>query len=120
MLSRAPLSLGVALLTLFLASATIHVAPGVTMDSVAPRVVGGEDFDVEPDPPTTDQDLEISYSGLETEIDYQVEGEGPVRVDVSEVSKFKIPKEKLTGKKFVRIVARGGGEAGYLVIYFKK
>ncbi|MCB9920514.1 MAG: hypothetical protein H6832_19080 [Planctomycetes bacterium] len=120
MLSRTPLTLGVALLTLCIPGATIQRAPGVAVEFAAPRVTSGEDFDVEPDPPTTDQDLEISYSGLETEIDYQVEGEGPVRVDVSEDGAFKIPKEKLTGKKFIRIVARGGGEAGYLVIYFKK
>ncbi len=92
----------------------------VLLSSPSPRSLSGEDFLVEPDPPTTAQDLEVSYSGLETEIDYEVEGEAPVRIDLSEIGSFKIPKSKLTGKKWVRIVARGGGEAGYLVVRFKE
>ncbi len=106
MLNRALLSLSCAFVVLAAASA------------VSPRA-SGEDFDIAPTPPTTDQDLEVSYLGLETEVDYQVEGEKPVRIDVSKNGSFRIPKDKLKGKKFVRIVARGGGEAGYLVVYFK-
>ena len=70
---------------------------------------------IEPDPPTTGADLEVSYDGEETEVFYQVDGEDPVPVDLSELSSFTIPAAKLRGKRYVKLIAHGG-EDNYRIV----
>ncbi len=73
-----------------------------------------DDWTVDPDPPTADQDLTITYHGADDQVSYEVEGEGSVDVDTSRGS-FTIPKAKLAGKSYVKLKA-SGGEAGFRIV----
>lgn len=101
------------LLTLWVACAAAVALPPL------PATTATNDWDVEPDPPTESSDLEVCYNGDESSVSYQLEGEAIQTVDVSENGSFTIPKAKLKGKSFVRLMA-GGGERGYVVISIRK
>lgn len=82
----------------------------------SPAASGENDWSFEPDPPSTDQDLTITYDGPDETVSYEIEGESSVDVDTSSGT-FRIPKSKLSGKRFVKLKA-SGGESGYLIIRF--
>lgn len=105
------------LLVCFLGILSCVTARGMTGDRPDGCSASDSNWRFVPDPPSTDQDLTISYSGFDDEVAYEIDGEGSVRVDVKETGTFTIPKSKLKGKRFVRLKA-SGGERGYLVIRF--
>ncbi|HMQ22761.1 MAG TPA: hypothetical protein PKE00_09750 [Planctomycetota bacterium] len=103
-----------------LLGATAARSAYVASSSSIPRplsVVTDNDWGVIPDPPTADQDLTVIYRGDDEEVQYEVDGEKPVRVDVTKTGRFVIPRKAFQGKKGLTLVAHGG-ESGIRVIRF--
>ncbi|HMQ23256.1 MAG TPA: hypothetical protein PKE00_12250 [Planctomycetota bacterium] len=103
-----------------LLGATAARSAYVASSSSMPRllsVVTDNDWGVIPDPPTADQDLTVIYRGDDEWVEYEVEGEKPVRVDVREKSGFVIPRKDFKGKAGVMLKA-SGAERGVRVIRF--
>lgn len=97
------------------------VSPGIAVPgavaSPAPSTLN--DWSVQPDPPSTSQDLEVTYGGDDPDVTvgyYQTDKDAPVRVDLDENGSFVIPKSALKGKRRIKLVAVGGGEDGIRII----
>ncbi|MCA8971432.1 MAG: hypothetical protein KDC95_16685 [Planctomycetes bacterium] len=103
-------------LSLLLGGVMGQSASDGTVGIAGPALSGENDWSFEPDPPSTDQDLTITYDGPDETVSYEIDGQASVDVDTSSGT-FRIPKSKLSGKRFVKLKA-SGGEAGYLIIRF--
>ncbi|MCB9890785.1 MAG: hypothetical protein H6832_02545 [Planctomycetes bacterium] len=80
--------------------------------------VTDNDWSVIPDPPSNDQDITVVYRGDDEWVEYEIDGEKPVRVDVTESGRFVIPRKALVGKAGLSLQA-SGGERGFRVIRFR-
>lgn len=106
-------SLLVAVLAVFVIASPRAMTPA---SQAAP---GDSNWSVEPDPPESGKDLDVSYDGDEPDIDeavYYVDDGPAVRVKLGEDGKFTIPASKLKGKSYLKLWARGAGEAGVRII----
>lgn len=84
-------------------------------------VLSGEDWWIEPDPPSADKDLEITYVGDEPDVvsaSYSIDGGTAVKIDLTKKSRVTIPASALRGARILHLHAKGGGERGFRIVRF--
>lgn len=82
-------------------------------------VVDDGNWLIEPDPPSSEQDVSITYDGDGWDgASYQIDGEDTVDIKIGD-GPVVIPKSKLRGKRFIKL--RGGdSEEDFVIIRFNK
>jgi hypothetical protein len=71
----------------------------------------GSRFKIDPDPPVAGKDVDVTYVGPASEVEYQVDGHDPVKVTPDKDGKFRI-KSLRSGKELM--LSDNLGLPGYL------